>query len=227
MNDFQNVVLNMYETTDGVCKENADVISTYPPLQDTYKLFKLKLASLNSLAKEQAYDPTGMTEDKQAAKEAMAVLGSEIAKIGYAEALEQNDHKAMAYFDVSYSDIRFVPDNQAANTLKVVIEEARKIPAERLAIFLATDGEIDMLEGYLNTFINTDTERSVASAASVVATRDLAHMFRELKMLLEHKMDLQVSRLKDKHPEFAARYEKARKVLGLSKAKPSVPKEAL
>jgi hypothetical protein len=219
MTEKQEVTLKMLERTHGLCEENTDIISLYPPLQENYGLFTGKLESINLLAKNRAYDPTGITEDKYTAKEAMANLGSELARVGHAESIENNDHESMAYFDVCFSDIRYAPDQEAANTVKMLVDELRKIPAERLEIYITKPEDIDTLEGHLNSFTSTDREKSVMDATNVVATRDMARLFGEIKKLLEQKMDIQVSRLRTKHPDFVAKYEKAREVLGLSKSK--------
>ncbi len=217
MTEVQNAKYIMFETIDGVFKEYPDVVNSVEPLQNAFTVFTGSLSRIKDLMVRQTYNKTGMTNDKQAAKEAMAKLGADLAAAGMAYAKENQNHTLMAYFDYSYSDIRFVGHTESENVARVILEELKKTGP--LPDFLVTQEDITEYENLIERFSSIQEDTSVANTESVVATRELKVLFKEINDLLVYKLDVLCSRIQRQHPDFYASYNKAREVLGLSRGR--------
>src|SRR3954469_18930802 len=123
MNNVQTNRVTMYKTTIGVLDENSAIWTAMTPFADAVTRLKNKVSAIDTAAQKQE-TPTGATQDKAGARDAL-----EDALFLMCEALgvlahTSNDHDLAALTDITRSGIDKLDVEPLSNRATLVLAQA-------------------------------------------------------------------------------------------------------
>ncbi|TAJ15199.1 hypothetical protein DMA11_01985 [Marinilabiliaceae bacterium JC017] len=214
MNKKQSNKLDAYMNVKGVLNANRSITEPYPILIRVIDDFFALVANIKAISTDTTVDTSGVTEQKSAIKERLAVHTSELAASASAFATDQGDIAMEAMLDFTYSDIRYARDNEAINIASVVAKELEKYDGE-LVDYLISDEDQSLLTTLIDQFQDVTMTKGNQRSQGVSDTKKLALLFRETDELLTKKLDRLLMRMRSKAPAFYDSYLNARSIIDL------------
>jgi hypothetical protein len=211
MNNDQTNRVTMFKTTMGVLDENNAIWSPMAPFGDAVTRFKNKVSAIDTAAQKQE-TPTGATEDKAGARDALEdVLFLMCQALGVL-AHTSNDRDLAALTDITRSGIDKLDVEGLSNRATLVLAQANARKTE-LATFQVTQANIDEFSQALQDYNETKVGPRQATTARMVQTESLSTLIREANDILRNEIDPMVNLFSRTHPQFVSNYQAARVII--------------
>lgn len=213
MHDVQRSKFNMIQGVSGVFTDYKTTVASYPMLQTTVSELDLKLDEIHNADVILTQDSTANTAEKRKKKETLAVIASELAAAGAAYAADKGDIVLENTLKISFSDIRYGSDAEAAAQADVVWDALKGIAPEALAEYFIETADMEDLQAAIDDFDTISAHKSAMKSERVATTLKLKKLFREADTLLE-KTDRIMKRISRKETGFFNTYTNARQIIG-------------
>ena len=213
MDDRQENTLSMYQVVGPVLDDNATVWSGVPAFVAARAAFLAEVTNIQTLTQTQQQPSTGVTEDKQDLRAAMAdaamvVVGPLSA---YAAVTGNGDLAAQAAF--SRTDFVYGRDNQAA-TNGDLVHSLATANATALTNYGVTAGMLTALRAAIDAYrAIIQRPRQVITTTSA-ATTQLDAAFTRATAVLTSQIDKLMELFRLSHPTFYQAYQAARNIIG-------------
>ena len=211
MNNVQANRVTMYKTTIAVLDENNVIWNPMIPFVDAVTRFKTKVGAIDTAAQKQDR-PTGATQDKAGAREALEdVLFLMCQALGVL-AHTNNDHDLLLLTDLTRSGIDKLDAEALSNRATLVLAQANARKSE-LATFQVTQANIDEFSSALQDYNEMKAGPRQATVERMVQTESLSTLGREANDILRNEIDPMVNLFSRTHPEFVSNYQSARVII--------------
>jgi hypothetical protein len=211
MDTKQTNRITMFKTTAAYLDAKHLVWKDLARLATAVTEFKAKIEAIDGAAQKQEA-PTGATDDKAAAREALEeVLFLTCEALGVL-AHDTEDHDLSALTSVTMTSLQRFGEEQLSNRATQVLAEANTRKTE-LATLDVTQANLDELESALTEFNAAKARPRTATANRSAQTQSLPNLIRDVSSLLRNQIDRMVSLLRRKNPDFVAGYESARVIV--------------
>jgi len=211
MNNVQTNRVTMYKTTIGVLDENNAIWNAMAPFADAVTRLKSKVSAIDTAAQKQE-TPTGATQDKAGAREALEdVLFLMCEALGVL-AHTSNDHNLVALTDITRSGIDKLDVEALSNRATLVLAQANARKTE-LATLQVTQANIDELSQALQDYNEAKVGPRQATTARMVQTESLSALIREANNILRNEIDPMVNLFSRTQPQFVSNYQAARVIV--------------
>jgi hypothetical protein len=222
MDTNQSNRVTMFKTVAAYLDENASVWNGTARMATAVAEFKDKITALDNSALKQD-TPTGATDDKAAAREALEdVLFLACEALGIL-GHEAEDHDLLAVTSLARSSLQRFDEEQLSQRATQVLAEANAKKTE-LATLNVTQANIDELESAIAEFNAAKARPRTAAANRSAQTQSLPNLIRETTSLLRNRIDRMVSLQRRSHSDFVVGYQSARVIVDrAAKHKPTKP----
>ncbi|HEV7473022.1 MAG TPA: hypothetical protein VGN90_03170 [Pyrinomonadaceae bacterium] len=211
MDTQQSNRVTMFKTVAAYLDQNASVWNGTARMATAVAELKDKISTLDNSAGKQD-TPTGATDDKAAAREALEdVLFLACEALGIL-GHEAEDHDLLAVTSLSRSSLLRFDEEQLSQRATQVLAEAKARKTE-LATLDVTQANIDELESALGKFNAAKARPRAAAANRSAQTQSLPNLLRETTSLLRNRIDRMMSLLQRSQPDFVAGYQTARVIV--------------
>lgn len=199
---MQNELRDIQGVTDSYQSE----IEQYPVVRRKVDDLNALIRDIEAMAKKTATSITGTTKTKGDVKKRMALSAAEVAAAGAAYAAEKRDLQLAGIFRVSYSDVRYSKDEDALNTVGMLLDELEKLPEADRDEFMIFADDLAELHQLAEEFREVSKVQGSQTAESKAAHRALNILFDQANTLLRDSLDKLMLRLKRKEPELVEAY---------------------
>jgi len=211
MNNVQTNRVTMYKTTMGVLAENDAIWSPMVPFGDAVTRLKSKVSAIDTAAQKQE-TPTGATQDKAGAREALEDVLFLMCKALGVLAHTSKDQDLVALTDITRSGIDKLDVEALSNRATLVLAQANARKTE-LATLQVTQANIDEFSGALQDYNEMKAGPRQATTARMVQTESLSTLIREANDILRNEIDPMVILFSRTHPQFVSNYQAARVII--------------
>lgn len=143
--------LSMCLAVEGICDASPTVWQNLPAYADAYNDLKIHVTNIQTLAQSQAQDTSGITQDKQAARQAMCAAALPIANAVHAYAVKTKNNTLAATVDFSMSDLLGGRDMTCRDNCQNITTTATTNLAN-LATFGVTAAKLTGLNGAIGAY---------------------------------------------------------------------------
>ena len=211
MNNVQTNRVTMYKTTIAVLDENNAIWTPMVPFADAMTRLKTKVSAIDTAAQKQDR-PTGATQDKAGARDALEdVLFLMCQALGVL-AHTNNDHDLLALTDLTRSAIDKLDVEELSHRATLVLAQANARKTE-LATFQVTQANIDEMSQALQDYNEMKGGPRQATVERMVQTESLSTLMREANDILRNEIDPMVTLFSRTHPQFVSTYQAARVII--------------
>lgn len=212
MNKYQSTRLDSFNLIVKESKNNPNSLALVPKFGSVIERLETICSNLEELRIFQERDLTGITEDKEATLENLIDLTIEIAGAVYSFAHDMGNNTLMSKVNFKSTAVEKMSQSEVLAVAGIVLEEARKIPAESLANEGITPEELSAYGELVSVFKNIKSSNREAVIDRSGTTEKINALFKEASSLLKDKLDRLASQFKRKDPEFYFKYKAARTV---------------
>lgn len=220
MNKYQTARLDSLNLIIKESQNNPGSIARVPKFGTVINQLQDICTELESLQIEQGKDLTGITADKDMTLENVIDSTLEIAGAVYSYAHDRSDNALMSKVNYKSTAIEKMTQSEIVAVGGIVLEEARKIPAESLANEGITPEELAAYGDLISLFKNIKSSNREAVIDRSSATEKISGLFEEASSLLKNKLDRLARQFKRKDPAFYLKYKTARTVVYRPAQKP-------
>ena len=211
MNNDQTNRVTMYKTTIGVLDENNAIWNPVTPFADAVTRLKNKVSAIDTAAQKQE-TPTGATQDKAGARDALEdVLFLMCEALGVL-AHTSNDQDLLALTDITRSGIDKLDVEALSNRATLVLAQANARKTD-LATLQVTQANIDEMSQALQDYNEAKAGPRQATTARMVQTESLSTLIREANDILRNEIDRMINLFGRTHPQFVSNYQAARVII--------------
>ncbi len=206
--------LTMFRTTEGVCEDNKEIVSTNLAFSAANTSFSNKIAEIISAAKAQGKVITGITTDKNVDKDDLVQAATNIAGLvfGYASGVKNFTLKEAVNY--SYSDIDKLKGDLLVTKAQDIYDSANK----NLSVLGYAGVTVDSLAAYktkIEKYSKSLPSSRTAIAEKSTHTENVEDLVREANLILTEQMDKFIVNFNETYPAFVALYWSARIVINL------------
>lgn len=212
MNAEQQAKLNMYDSVENVCQENAATVAAINAFKTALDEFKDKIDTIREVAQQKDVTTTGATADKKARKENLSRVASAVAGAiyAYAATTANNTLKQEVNFS-AYALLRTKDAMLAPRCRNIHDLGAANLAA--LADYGVTAATLTELQTAIDAFAESVSKPRAAISARAAKTATLPQLFDEADAILTERMDTLIEMFAVTNPDFVATYHSARKIL--------------
>ncbi len=204
--------ITMFKTVMSYCSLNTALISPIPGLNNLFMQYVTKVNEVLAIAQTQIYNRKGITLNKKAAKETLALAIEEAAGIIMSHFDSINDHSVYEMMNISLSKLKGMRDMKLithAELVKGVLTDEQ--PA--LAPFNVDAAYITSFGAKLTAFTDIVSAPTISSNERKAATAELDSRIKTITYFLTHELDKAMLVLKASQPNFYSRYVYARSII--------------
>ena len=218
--------VNMFKATSAYLADYNSVWSGMAPFATAVTELNDKTAAIDIAAQRQE-TPTGATEDKAAARDALEdvlfLMCEALSVLGHTA----NDNNLVALSNVSPSILNKMDAEELSNRAANVLTAANAKKTD-LATLQVTQANIDELDSALQSFNTAKAAPRTAVAERSAQTESLPVLIREASGILKNQIDSLVNLFRRTNPDFVAGYRSARVIVDRAAthatAPPNTPK---
>jgi len=211
MNTDQTNRVTMFKTTIAVLDDNNSIWNSMTPLSTAVTAFKDRLTGIDAAAQKQE-TPTGATQDKAGARDALEDVLFLMSEALGALAHASKDQDLLALTDITRSGIDKLDSEQLSNRATLVLAQATDRKTELVA-FQVTQANIDELDRALQNYNAAKAGPRQATAERVAQTESLSNLIRDANDILRNQIDRLVNLFSRSHPQFVSSYLSARVIV--------------
>lgn len=167
---------------------------------------------IDSFGIDQEKDLTGITIDKEKTMLSLMDYTIEVAGAEHSYAHETGNHTLMSRVDYESSAIKHLTQPELLTVSGIILEEALKIPAEKLSDEGVSAEDLTTLKELIAIFNDVKSSPKEALIDRSGVTEKLRDLFAEARGIIKNSLDKLAPQYKRKAPEFYRRYKAARKV---------------
>lgn len=218
MNNKQNNMFGMYRTVDAVCVTNASVIAQVKAFEKSHSALKAKMGEILVTARQRKLILTGIADDKQTKKRALARLGNIVAGVvkGYANTI--NNKQLAAEVNFNESSLMGDKDEEILINCNIIFIRATDFKTE-LADYGLNQDLLDGLEAVIDDFSDKKPAPANAKNTKEMLTAKLESLFDEANDILKLQMDNTGKIFQTLAPEFFSLYKSSRKIVDRGRRK--------
>lgn len=220
MTDRQENKRSMYLAVQAVTDSFEAAWIGLPAFANAFTQFKAELGGLDTVAALQEKATTGVTQDKQQAKEEAITRAIQVSSAVFAYASVTENSTLQALVNYSKTALAQSRDTLLIDKLQVIYEAANDNVAD-LANYGITAADITAFEASVNSYADQVQNPRVAIGDGAAATDRLVEMFDLLDDILKNQMDKLMEVLKATNDEFYVKYKKARIIVDLKGGGPA------
>ncbi|HUM51548.1 MAG TPA: carboxypeptidase-like regulatory domain-containing protein [Chitinophagales bacterium] len=214
MKGKQENTLTMFDTIIAVLALNLPLITAIPALLAKFNLFKTLTEEINDIVLAQILQIEGRTEDKNAAKEKLALHANVVAEVVKSFAMDTNNDVLKVEVDYSETDLIRLRDIMIQQVAQIIYTRANtNIVA--LADYGITTQIMDDLLDAITKYQSKLPTPTVARDMREVATTELKEKIKEANDLLRFNMDSGMGVFKLTNLHFYRLYKNARSIIDL------------
>jgi hypothetical protein len=212
-NYFENR-LSMLKTVQTVCDEYETEISGIPALASAYMQYKAKLAEIDTAVQNQITDIHGVTQDKKALRNSLAIAAEVIASAltSFASVTGNNELKTSVKF--SSAKLLNMRDDIMIETCSLINIKA----GENIAALADYGIDASTYAAFQLLLANTMAKNAATTAVRghhKYYTKQSRELITEAIKLLKARIDTNLKVLRAAHPEFYEVYINSRAVIDL------------
>jgi hypothetical protein len=209
MTKDQEDKLNMYQATDGVLQTNNGVWTANTGFAGVVSTLEGKIDDIEDLRDQQEEDTTGVTEDKQEAREDLEKNTYKVGSILGIYASVSGNRKLFKKVNYGKSELLKARDNELPGMSGQVHEEA-VANALAAAAYGLTSGMITTLQSSLTAYVSNISKPREAITETSAATEQLPPVFTDIDKILEEQLDKGMELYHESNPDFYTDYFNAR-----------------
>ncbi len=213
MNKYQTARLDSLNLIVKESKNNPNSIALVPKFGSVISRLEAICTNLENYQVFQEKDITGITADKDATLENLSDSTLEIAGAVYSYAHDKGDNSLMSKVNYKSTAIEKMTQSEVVAAAGIVLEEAKRIPADSLTNEGITPEELTAYGDLISFFKNIKSSNREAVIDRSGTTEKINELFKEASSLLKNKLDRLATQFKRKDPEFYLKYKAARIVL--------------
>ena len=203
--------ITMQKTVAAYLDTNTAIWSSMAPLQTAVQQYKQNLVAIDEAAQKQQ-TPSGATEDKAAARDALEDVAFLMCEALGAMAHAADDHDLIALTNATQSTFSRASDDELSNLAASLLSAANAHKTE-LTTFQVTQANIDELDQALQRFNASKTNPRMTIAERSARGESLEALVRDNQEFLRKQIDRLVNLFSRTHPDFVAGYRKARVIV--------------
>lgn len=204
--------LAMVGATVAVLNENKNVWETTPAFVKAVTEVLAKMQAIQTESGKQQAPITGAAASKAQARDALEDSTLEIADQLSAFAEERADKKLAPQVEITRSALDKLSDEELEATAKRVASLATQNLGP-LAEYMVTQDDITELVQLIGEFSLLKTAPRIAVVERSSSTNALPELSAEASRILRGRIDKMVSKFRNTHPEFVAKYRSARVIV--------------
>lgn len=209
MNDRQTNKLNMYDAVMQFLNSYPEVWSDNPTISAIVLSFSNHVDAINGNDLLQKTSTVGITENKTAAKDAMAHAAILAAKAGFAHANVINDIELAAQFKVSLSEIKAAKDTDADDICQN-IHNALQPHINHMQNYGVNAATQSALQDAIDTFSALIGKPKSVASVSINATLSIEQHFEAADNILLNQLDPILMQFEITNPAFYNQYNSVR-----------------
>lgn len=227
MTTKQQNKLNMYLAVKAVLDANDSVWQSLPAFADGYAGLSTQIGSIQALAQNQNLDTSGIAQDKQASKVAMATAAIGIASAVRAYAVKTKNNTLANEVDFNQSDLTGARDADAVENCQN-IHDAANTSLAALAAYGVTAAKLAALQTAITAFSGLMGKPRQTIATGKTVTQQLGDAFDAADLALNEELDNLIGQFTDTNAGFVSDYQNARIIVdaAASHASPNQPTPA-
>lgn len=205
--------LNMYEVTRDLLQETEPtIIDAMPLMADCRTNLVNNIISISNYGSSQSLNRKGITNDKDALRNAAMNIASDVARKVQGYAVNTNNLVLLKEVKYTTPQLSKLADNILVIICNIIYDKA-KANLESLATYGVDDAVIIDLRKAIDKFDVSIPKPRTGIVIKKLATLTLKQLFTTTDLLLKDQMDVLVGVIKDVYPEFYTNYTNSRKVI--------------
>lgn len=212
MDARQEAKLQMYNTVATYCSANNSIISGNVAFMAVFDEFIEQIANINQAAQQDDQKITGITIDKNIAKQTLCGQAADLASIISAYAATIGDNTLRMQIDFSVSTLMKTREDLLAPRCRNIYE-AGVANLAALAAYGVKQAMLDDLQTAIDAYSAATSKPRAAISERKTTTANLAALFKATDELLETRMDKIAIAFKSANPTFVQTYEAARRLV--------------
>jgi hypothetical protein len=209
MTKDQEDTLNMYQATDSVLQSNNSVWTGNVEFSAAVDTLEDNIDTIGDLAEQQEEDNTGVTADKQVAREKLEKDTYTVGSIVVFYASDTNNRKLKKKVDFTKTELAYARDTALPRKSKAV-HKAASDNAVALAAYGLTPLMITNLQSSIDAYVGKIDLPREALAETSAATEQLPGIYTATNKLLEEQLDKGMELYRETEPDFYTAYFNAR-----------------
>ena len=212
MNTFIENRKSMYHATKGVCEDNITLITANAGVASTYNRFMVLLKEMDDLSRDQAMNRTGVTVDKQFARNKLNLGIDKSAGYIVSHFTSVHNFTIANSVDKALSTVQGMSDQTVIGHGQLVVNIlAGNQPV--LAPFGVDAPYIDSYNVTLTNYITIVATPTIARNFKKALTRLQLDKSKEISRFLRKELDKAMTGFKDDHLDFYLTYKNARRIV--------------
>ncbi len=224
MTTKQQNKLNMYLAVKAVLDANNAIWQTLQAFADGCTSLNTQIGSIQTLAQSQNLDTSGIAQDKQASKVAMATAAIGIASAVRAYAVKTKNNTLANEVNFNQSDLTGARDSAAVEHCQNIHDLANTNLAS-LAAYGVTAAKLTALQTTITAFSGLMGKPRQTIATSKTVTQQLGDAFDAADLALNEELDNLIGQFAPANAKFVSDYQNARIIIdaAASHASPNPP----
>lgn len=216
MNTKQEAKLKMYRATEKHCDDNSSIVSSVPAFQTALTKFKEKISDIFSTTQKKEVALTGITADKNSAKQTLCQLAADVAGMISAFAAMNNNQVLKAEVNFSITKLSKSREDQLTIYCQTIHDKGLANLAS-IRDYGVTQDVLTDLQNAINEFSEDTPKTRTATSQRKTLGSNLEQLFKEADYILKEQMDKLVVAFRASHPNFVATYQTTRIIIDPSK----------
>ena len=221
---LQENKLSTFVDIETVLDRNEAIVKSVQQLADSTAEFKNLIKDINNKAVRRNSIKHGTSEAKSVKRTELENVTVELASALYVYGLKSSDEVVKAIANVPKSSLERMRDSDVINKAGAILTSLKE-NEEALPHYGINSDDIKRLSDCIESYIDTNTEKSGSHMESKVITSSLRELFQRCMDILDREIDNMVNSLQTREKNFFDSYYAVRTVknLGLRHRKPSDP----
>lgn len=212
MNTFIENRQSMYHATKGVCDDNISLITANAGLASTYDRYLVLLKQMDDLSRDQAMNRTGVTVDKQLARDKLDLKIEKSAGYVVSHFTRVQNFTIANSVDKSLSTVQGMADQTVIGHGQLV-KDLLTANQAALAPFGVDAAYIDAYTVTLTNYTTLVATPTMARNYRKALTKLQLEKSKEISRFLRKELDKAMAGLKDEHMDVYLAYKNARRIV--------------
>ena len=195
MNHHQRKKISYYRQICIHSLKHSETIAKIPAFKKAIEELNDLITQIDEVSMHQAIVITGITVDKNNIKKELIQQVMMISGAVYVKALDNKDFGVMAAVDFKSSEIVHFSQIKLISVARITLEEARKVPADDLAMSGITQEHLSEFEALIEKF----NEKFIAPRLAAI---DHSAITKQLEELIKQATDIKMNCLDELLPMF-------------------------
>ncbi len=212
MNTFIENRTSMYKATKGVCDDNITLIQANAGINNTYSSYLLLLKDMDDLNREQSMNRTGVTVDKQYARNKLNLAIERSAGYIVSHFSHVKNYTISNSVDKAISTVQGMADQAVISHGQLVSD----ILAANQAVLAPFGVDVAFIDAYsltLTNYITVVANPTIARNYKKALTKLQMLKSKEISLFLNKELDKAMTGLKEDHLDVYLSYKNARRIV--------------